>query len=193
VPHFEGVNRHVLRFANCLTAAEVGAVDKIWQGPTKKGFRLWFGPERGTSLASLNGPTAFSISTLFLQYWVYQDPTFDWHTLTETTFGQAFNETAVKFNNVLANSDPDLSAFRKRGGKMISYHGLADQLIYPRGTYNYYNAATERAGGLKQVQKFFQFFPFAGNRHCGFGNAEQPNAPLQNSNDLFNALVGWVE
>jgi hypothetical protein len=176
-----------------LTAAEANALDKIWQGPTHNGKQLWFGSERGTTLGVLDGPTAFSISTTFLQYWVEQNPTFDWHTLTEATFPSELKKTAMKFNNVLASDDPDLSAFRKRGGKMIAYHGLADQFIYPRGTYNYYNRATERAGGLKHVQNFFRFFPFAGNRHCNGGNAEQPNAPLQISNDLFNVLVNWVE
>jgi hypothetical protein len=179
--------------ANCLTAAEANALDKIWQGPTKNDRRLWFGSERGTTLSVLDSTPAFSISTTFLQYWVEQNPTFDWKTLTEATFPAELKKTAIKLNDVLASDDPDLSEFHKHGGKMIAYHGLADQFIYPRGTYNYYNRATDRAGGLKQVQKFFRFFPFAGNRHCGGGNADQPNAPLQISNDLFSALVNWVE
>jgi Tannase and feruloyl esterase len=179
--------------ANCLTAAEASAVDKIWNGPTKNGQRLWFGAERGTAVGVLNGPPEFTISTQWLQYWVYQNPTFDWHTLTETTFNQAFDKGDIKFDAVLGTEDPDLSAFRKHGGKMIMYHGLADQDIFPRGTFNYYNRATARAGGLSEVQKFYRFFPFAGNRHCGGGSPEQPNAPLQISNDLFNSLVNWVE
>src|SRR5262249_48941081 len=96
---------------------------------------------------------------------------------------------------------PDLSDFRDHGGKIITYHGLADELIFPRGTYNYYNRVTERMGGLKNVQKFYRFFPYPGAGHC-FGNASQPNALLidaalasgvQVNAILFNALINWVE
>jgi hypothetical protein len=62
----------------------------------------------------------------------------------------------------------------------------------PRGTYNYYNRVTDQMGGLTDTQKFYRFFPFAGNGHCG-GNSNQPNAPLINSGDLLASLVNWVE
>jgi hypothetical protein len=178
---------------NCLTDAEASAVDKIWEGPSsKRGLRLWFGLERGTTFVGLDGPAPFSISTQWFQYWVKQNPAFDWHTITEASFPQVFAQSELKFHDVIGTDDPDLSDFRKRGGKMIMYHGLADLLIMPRGSYNYYNRVTEREGGLKNVQKFYRFFPYPGNSHCG-GNPDQPNAPLINGTDLFNALVNWVE
>ena len=106
---------------NCLTPAEASAVNKIWQGPPNPGGgqQRWFGLERGTPLTSLNGTNPFSISTDHLKYWVYQDPSFDWHTLTETTFNDAFYASMIKFHDVIGTDDPDLSAFRQRGGKMI--------------------------------------------------------------------------
>ncbi len=178
--------------ANCLTPAEASAVDKIWEGPSKQGKRLWFGLERGTTFVGLDGANPFSISTQWLQYWVNQNPAFDWHTITEASFPQVFKASEVKFHDVIGTDDPDLSDFRKGGGKMIMYHGLADLLIMPRGSYNYYNRATDRDGGLKNVQKFYRFFPYPGNSHCG-GNPDQPNAPLISGTDLFAALVNWVE
>lgn len=180
---------------NCLTTAEARAVDKIWQGPPNQGQgqRRWFGLERGTPLTNgLDGATPFSISSTWLAYWVHQDPAFDWHRLTETTFNDDFYASEIKFHDVIGTDDPDLTPFQQHGGKMITYHGEADQLIFPRGTYNYYNRATDRAGGLSHVQTFYRFFPYPGNNHCG-GNSTQPNAPLINTNDLMNALVNWVE
>ena len=53
-------------------------------------------------------------------------------------------EGEIKFHDVIGTDDPDLSDFRKQGAKLITYHGLADELIFPRGTYNYYNRVTER-------------------------------------------------
>jgi tannase/feruloyl esterase len=180
--------------ALCLTSQEASAINKIWDGPPgpKDGERLWFGLERGTTFLGLDAPSPFIISTQWFQYWVDQNPAFDWHTITEASFAQQFKESELKFHDVIGTDDPDLSEFREHGGKMIIYHGLADLLIMPRGSYNYYNRATKHAGGLSQVQKFYRFFPYPGNSHCG-GNPDQPNAPLINSTDLFNALVNWVE
>jgi hypothetical protein len=180
--------------ANCLTSAEASAVNKIWDGPpgSKAGERLWFGLERGTTFLGLDGPSPFSISTQWFQYWVDQNPAFDWHTITEANFAQQFKQSELKFHDVIGTDNPDLSEFREHGGKMIMYHGLADLLIMPRGSYNYYNRATKHAGGLSEVQKFYRFFPYPGNSHCG-GNPDQPNAPLINTTDLFNELVNWVE
>ena len=127
--------------ANCLTPAEAGAVNKIWDGVHRSGVGLpfWFGLERGTSLQGfpgfgLAGSVAFPIATDWLKYWVFQNPSFDWHTLTEDSFLQAFRQSEIKFHDVIGTDDPDLSDFRKHGAKMITYHGLADIVIFPRGT-----------------------------------------------------------
>jgi hypothetical protein len=184
--------------ATCLTSGEASAIDKIWDGVIENGNkRLWFGLERGSPLVA--GPfgiglasAPFGISTDWFQYWVFQNPSFDWHTLTEASFIQAMEDGEIKFHDVIGTDDPDLSALKEHGGKMITYHGLGDELIFPRGTFNYYNRVTERAGGLSNVQKFYRFFPYPGGNHCT-GDIGQPNAPLINPADLFAALVNWVE
>ncbi len=194
--------------ANCLTAAEATAVDKIWDGVIENGNkRDWFGLERGTPLVAggfglgLAGAIPFSIAPDHFKFWVEQNPSFDWHSFTETSFIQAMKEGEIKFHDVIGTDDPDLSDFRDHGGKLITYHGLADELIFPRGTFNYYNRATERMGGLNDMQKFYRFFPYPGVGHCA-NNASQPNAPLidatfatgvQVNATLFNALINWVE
>jgi hypothetical protein len=179
--------------ANCLTAAEASAVNKIWAGPAKSATsQEWFGLNPGSPLTSLDGSTPFSISTAWFQFWVDQNPSFDWHTITETTFTAQFKESELKFHDVIGTDNPDLSLFRNNGGKLITYHGLADPLIMPKGTYNYVHRVADQMGGFEAIDKFYRFYPFAGNNHCG-GNQNQPNAPLINTNDLFAALVNWVE
>lgn len=60
---------------------------KIWNGPTSaSGRRLWFGLERGTPLTGLAANNAFPIASTHFQYWIRQNPQFDWHTLSETDF-----------------------------------------------------------------------------------------------------------
>jgi hypothetical protein len=172
--------------ANCLTAAEASAVNKIWDGPATSPShhstgRAWYGLERGTLLAFLAGASPFSISTDHFKYWIKKDPAFDWKTITEASFFNDFVASVKEFNDVIGTDD-GLEKFRKAGGKMITYHGLADPLIFPRGTYNYYNNIS---GSIHEKQKFYRFFPYPNAGHCGGAglNAEQ----------LFTALVDWVE
>lgn len=170
----------------CLTPPEASAVNKIWDGPRDaKGNRAWYGLERGTSLSGLAGTNPFSIAVDHFKYWIYQDPEFDWHTVTEASFFDDMLMSIAKFNDVIGTDD-DLKDFRKAGGKMVTYHGLADSLIFPRGTYHYYDSVLQ--GNYKETQKYYRFFPYPNNGHCGFGNG-----PLINANDLFDALVNWVE
>ena len=194
--------------ANCLTAAEAKAVDKIWDGVVENGIiRDWFGLERGSPLVAglfgigLAGPIPFPIATDHFKFWVEQNPSFDWNSFTEASFIHEMKKGEITFHEVIGTDDPDLSDFREHGGKLITYHGLADELIFPRGTYNYYNRVTERMGGLAKVQKFYRFFPYPGGGHCA-GNTSQPNSPLidatlasqfQVNATLFNALINWVE
>ncbi len=179
---------------NCLTPAEASAVNKIWDGPRDaKGNPVWYGLERGTSLTGLAGTNPFSIAVDHFKYWIEQNPSFDWHTVTEASFPAYMLTSIAKFNDVIGTDD-NLKDFRKAGGKMITYHGLADTLIFPRGTYHYYDSVLQ--GNYKETQKYYRFFPYPGNGHCGGVGAPRSagvGAPLINAEALFSALVDWVE
>jgi len=175
---------------NCLTPSEGAAVDKIWNGPKdSNGNQAWYGLERGTFLELLaggppfNGP--FPIATDHFTYWIHQNPSFDWHTVTESSFFTDLATSINKFEEVIGSDEP-LKDFRKAGGKMITYHGLADPLIFPRGTYHYYNQVLQ--GNYKETQKYYRFFPYPGGSHCTGGVGPQIDAEA-----LFSDLVQWVE
>src|SRR5438477_980194 len=179
---------------SCLTPPEASAVNKIWDGPSDaNGNRAWYGLERGASLSGLAGTNPFSIANDHFKYWIHQNASFDWHTVTEASFFTDMLTSIAKFNDVIGTDD-DLKAFRKAGGKMITYHGLSDTLIPPRGTYHYYNSVLQ--GNYKETQKFYRFFPYPGNGHCGGVGAPASagvGAPQINGEALFTALVNWVE
>ncbi len=183
---------------NCLTPAEAAAVNKIWDGPKDaSGNPAWFGLARGTVLGGvfgLAGLTPFSIAVDHYKYWIKQDPNFDWHTVTEAAYFGDELTSISKFNNVIGTDD-DLKKFRDHGGKMITYHGLMDPLIFPRGTYHYYDSVLQ--GNYRETQKFYRFFPYPNNSHCGpyaaAGPFAGPQGPAIVDEDLFAALVNWVE
>jgi hypothetical protein len=91
--------------------------------------------------------------------------------------------------------DPDLTAFRDRGGKMILYHGLSDNLIPPQGSMNYYQRVLDTMGGTASVQTFFRMYLVPGMAH-GFENGTaNPDArpPLRDHDVLYRRLTDWVE
>lgn len=195
----------------CLKPTEASAIDKMWQGPVscakglspgfcavsdvatrrlrgKDSKRLWYGQTRGTGVSGLGGTTPFNIAIAQPRYWVYFDPTWDWHTLSYENYLQFFRETVDMVGPIMASDNPDLSAFRDHGGKIVMWHGFADQLIVPEGTIDYYDAVTNTIsnGKYRKTQQFARLFMAPGVGHCGGGNGPQPQ-------NLFQAVVDWVE
>jgi hypothetical protein len=108
--------------------------------------------------------------------------------------------------------DPDLEAFRARGGKLISYHGWADPFVSPLTSVFYYqNVAADQArrhglhskrAALAATKDFARLFMVPGMFHCtggpganSFGSADQPvTLALQDpQHDVMRALEHWVE
>lgn len=86
-------------------------------------------------------------------------------------------------------TNSDLSAFRAAGGKMIMWHGMADTLVVPSQSVDYYDRVVKRMGGAKNVQKFFRFFLAPGLGHCW----EIPSANAPEEFDPLTSIEDWVE
>jgi len=195
--------------ANCLTSQEVSAVRKIWDGPRdSNGQRLWFGLDRGAVLATplpfsfgLDAPTPFTIATDHFAYWLHQDPKFDWHTVTESSFVTDFFNSETKFEDVIGTDSTDLDGFIQKGAKDITYHGTADLLIFSHGSINYFERLHKKYGA-DHVNKFARLFMAPGMSHCAGGGGPNafgnnafggPPVPSDPQHDVFLALVRWVE
>ena len=86
-------------------------------------------------------------------------PAFDWHTRhASRASSRTSGLSQTKFNDVIGTDEDNLQRFRKHGGKIIIWHGEADQLIFPRGTVNYYDRVLTGNGGLKHVDDFVRLF-----------------------------------
>ncbi len=91
-----------------------------------------------------------------------------------------------EYDSIIGTDAPNLSAFEAADGKMITWHGLADQLIFPQGTIDYYQRVQAATGGARNVASFYRLFLAPGVQHCGGGNGPAPTDPL-------SALTSWVE
>jgi feruloyl esterase len=113
---------------------------------------------------------------------VYQDPNWDWHTFD-------LDRDAARADAVdrdLDEMDPHLGPFVKHGGKLLLYHGWADQQVAPGSTIEFYHSVREVSSDPKQAGNWVRLFMAPGMAHCAGG--EGPD-----SFDSLSALERWVE
>jgi feruloyl esterase len=186
--------------ANCLTAAQVSVVRKIYSGAVDaRGQHLYPGGQPyGSELvwagwmippdpaAPQNSTIAWSIGNGWVKYLAFEkNPPLSF-TLNDIGFDAATFHRVRRLAGFYDAIDPDLGAFRRAGGKLIIWHGWADQAIPPVGTVAYYQAVQDRMGGLDATRQFARLFMFPGVYHCGGGAAP-------NSFDLLTPLLAWTE
>ncbi|HKS38953.1 MAG TPA: tannase/feruloyl esterase family alpha/beta hydrolase [Verrucomicrobiae bacterium] len=177
-----------------FTESDAGVIRKIWQGPRgADGSFMWHGLERGADVfayaatggSPLNG-RPFGISMDYFKYFLVQDPKWDWTTLTPAGFERLWRQSVEQYGAVIGTDDPDLTRFRDRGGKIIIYHGLADQLIPAAGTIDYYKRVQQQMGGARKTAQFARLFLAPGIDHGFRGAGPTPIGQME-------AIIRWVE
>ncbi|GLY70193.1 hypothetical protein Atai01_68120 [Amycolatopsis taiwanensis] len=93
-----------------------------------------------------------------MQAFLEKQPGFDTAQLTYAQYRDLFGQSVREYDRVIGTSDPDLSAFRRSGGKLITFVGTADQLIPPGGTLAYRAQVEQRMGGAERVNDFYRLF-----------------------------------
>ena len=197
--------------ANCLTAAQERAVEKIYAGPSnpRTGAKLYPGMYPGGELGwgkaggqmVINRSTTSGVSSYdFMRIALFAKPTWEFRSLDFDRDAQALDEKLAAVTNA---TNPDLEEFRKLGHKLIYYHGTSDPLIPAQNGVDYYETVVAAEGkgnaGLARTQTFFRVFLVPGLYHCaggpgptGFGG-NIPAAQLDADHDVLSAAVRWVE
>ena len=129
---------------------------------------------------------------------VFQNPAWDYRTFNFDSDMAYADMTA----GVLGNStDPDMSAAKRRGVKIIQYHGWNDQTLQPAYSPQWYQTVARTMGGLRETQEFYRLFMVPGMTHCyfgpgasSFGGVGQQIPPVRDAtHDVQTALESWVE
>ncbi|KAK5632200.1 hypothetical protein RRF57_007914 [Xylaria bambusicola] len=153
------------------------------------GELLWYGLEPGTDVAILAAQPGFDISTRWIADFLLQDPETDVSNIKEDELVEFFRQSVFELGDLWGTDNPDLSAYRERGGKILTWHGWADEIIPPLGTVNYWQRVVELAGGEENTDEFYRVFMAPGLGHCGSENGYGPQIPIDN----LTPLVEWVE
>ena len=134
-----------------------GAVGLIWQAP----------PE---NLATFNG-AAFALSA-----------NVDSMLARVGATTGVYTESALSF--MLPPNPTNLATLKKRGAKMMVYHGTADPIFSSDDTTAWYEGLRAANGG--DASNFARFYRVPGMNHCAGG-------PATDQFDMLTPLVNWVE
>ncbi|VUC34399.1 unnamed protein product [Clonostachys rosea] len=186
-----------------ITEAAARVANATWHGRvTADGVRDYHGIMPGADMTG-NSPKSYGqsgivttecdesgcrsapsyLGTSWLKLFVAKNATFDLTGLTREEFDLLGYIGFQEFGSLVETSDADLRRFRNAGGKMVTFHGLADNIIPPGGTRDYY----ESVGKITpDIHDFYRLFEAPGLGHC-FGGASGPPT------GLFAQLRDWVE
>ena len=114
--------------------------------------------------------------------------------------GGRYNARRETISEWLDSTDPDLTAFYRRGGKLIVTIGSNDTLASPGAQLDYYQSVIDTMG-RDRVDAFARFFVIPQAGHGLSGNSANINgkgesiqpAPIPNQFDKLGTLMAWVE
>lgn len=170
---------------SCLTAAQVETARAMY-GPVKDptgGATLSFpmlhpGSELGW--ATLAGPQPYGIAAEAFKYVVFNDASWD-----PASFNPATDIARLEHQAVgLEPPAPDLKPYFSRGGKLLMYHGWADQQVAPLNSINYFNAVLD-ASGKNTASKSIALYLVPGMGHCQGGAGTD-------TFDKVGAMEEWI-
>jgi hypothetical protein len=190
--------------SDCLTQLQIDSLKRLYGGLRDGKGNLIFpgysmGDETGwqdwvigQSPGAAQG--SFYVENYF-RYIVSGDPTFN---VLKASADDLLRESREKGAADLDATNPDLSRFAARGGKLILYHGWNDAAIPPGNTIAYYESV-EKQMGAGQTAAFVRLYMVPGMEHClggpgasafgQFGIATASGAKY----GLFDSLSNWVE
>nr|WP_217895172.1 tannase/feruloyl esterase family alpha/beta hydrolase [Sphingomonas sp. CDS-1] len=185
--------------AGPITAIDAEIMQKLWDGPRRaNGERLGYGLPVGTESWGAVGiwksvdiegrlePVCYESQAYYR--WILEDPKFDWKTLSLERYEALTDLGFAKFEDIATN-DPDLSALRDCGGKLLLTQAVNDQVVPYDSVVDYYRRVVVTCGGAAQTGSFARLFCTDGDIH---GTIAGPGPGLTTASAM-TALMAWVE
>lgn len=198
--------------SNCLTSPQLDTLHNLYSDYIGENNTFFFPAlSKGTESQPflITGDAPNPLGTDYVKYFLGLGPNWDFK-----QYNDAIISLSDRINPGNATVKFDLSAYQRKGGKILSYHGLADPLIPTKSTPYFYNQVdrTLAPKGV-QIDSFFKFFLVPGMSHCS-GTTPAYNAPWyfaganqqpvlgpvystpgfeDKEHDALLALMAWVE
>jgi len=190
--------------ADCFTPSQIHALEAVYANVVRRGADFFPGWPVGAEIAGGAGPGGAAGPASGWLPWFVAPP-------GATPVQKTFGETFFKFmafgaprpsydwltfdldadldkiepaRTILDATSPDLSRFKARGGKLVTYFGWADPALNPMMGVRYYERVTQQHG--PSTADFYRLFMVPGMFHCAGGIGTS-------TFDAFTPLVEWVE
>lgn len=178
----------------CLSSAEIAVVEAVVKGPTRQGKAYhvgfpWGGEQFdggwGTWLMGSNNAIAPGVPSLaygfgvgLMRYFVHQDASWDYRKLDLPNLAR----DSSLMQATLSPNNPDLSAFRAKGGKLLMYHGWSDSALSANMTLGYVDKVYAHDASARNDVRLFML---PGVLHCAGG-------PGPDRIDYLDAIDAWA-
>ena len=144
------------------------------------GWTLWIAGVNPPLVAAEQAPSLrFAFGTQMFKYFVFNDPAWDYTRYDLSTYKK---DTAMAATFLDATS-PDLDAFKRRGGKLLMWHGWSDPALTALASIRYYEQVQARDAAARD---YFRMFMLPGVLHCAGGTGPD-------TVDWAAAIDDWVE
>jgi feruloyl esterase len=149
-------------------------------GPTGGWLSWWLGKAPPAVPPAADNSIAWVYGAGALQYVYARDPKIDPRQVTPEKYAARVREVSA----LMDSTNPDLSAFHARGGKLIVLENMADYAQSPYAGIGYVESVQAKLGRIK-TNEFLRLYTAPGVDHVGSG------AP--SNVDMLGALAAWVE
>jgi pimeloyl-ACP methyl ester carboxylesterase len=170
----------------CLSEAQLATLETLRDGFTLPfelaygvsryyGYNVFQGADFSTRLGLGDSPDVteplqfgqngylFAQGDVYMKYFVTHDTTFNTLGFDVDNPGR-YKSRLIDLSATVGAMNPDMSAFIARGGRLITMHGLADEVISPNQTIAFYHEIVERYG-QDVVDSFMRLYMVPGFQH----------------------------
>jgi len=173
--------------ATCLTPVQVETARTMYKPLVhpRTGAVIFPGLEPGSELgwATFGAPQPFAIGSQMFQFMVFNNPAWDYKTLN---FDEDWAKVVAIEKGNINVLQPNLDKFAAHGGKLIQYHGWADQQIPSGSSTRFFAAMESHTGGRAKFNDYYRMFMVPAMGHCQGGAGTT-------TFDMLTALEQWVE
>ncbi len=174
-----------------LSADQRRALKALYDGPSNSDGPIYpgfpVGAEKGPGglFEWQVGPTpdrvnlGYAFTTNIYKYFIFNDPAWDYSTYDF----DGWAEDTHLAGTVLNATDPDLTPFAARGGKLILWHGWADAALPAEATIDYYENVLLHDNNAMDYARLFMI---PGCYHCNGG-------PGISGVNWLQEIIEWVE
>lgn len=191
-----------------ITAEDARVAKLIFDGPkTESGKAIWYGYRPGThfwssgALGETGGGCHIkkqddgsykavmnSMCEQIYDSWIMRDKHYDWAQLDYKGLNDFYKESN-RVIGCLECNNPDLSAAKACGTKVLLTHAVNDDTIPSDGTVDYYKRVVACMGDEKDVENYLRLFMTPGGDHTGLAS---PGLSLTMAEGM-TTLMKWVE